>query len=158
MLLNSEPKAHAELPMMIIAAFVPWLATLLATAGGAGSPDSPPRAIDSRLVFELIAAEPVIVTPTGIAVDQRGRILVVESHTHFRPAGYQGPPADRIRVFEDRNGDGKPECTGTFFEGTQKTMNVAVARDGSVFLATRSTLYRLADRDGDGRADGTADW
>ena len=67
----------------------------------------------------------------------------------------KGQPADRIRVFEDRNGDGKPECTGTFFEGTQKTMNVAVARDGSIFVATRSALYRLEDRDGDGRADGT---
>ena len=118
------------------------------------SASPPARTLDSRLVFELIAAEPEIVTPTGIAVDQHGRVLVVESHTHFRPVNYQGPPADRIRVFEDRNGDGKPECTGTFFEGTQKTMNVAVARDGSVFVATRSALYRLEDRDGDGRADG----
>ena len=141
--------------MTIIADFGLWLAVLSATAGLESPPHSPPRTLDSRLVFELIATEPEIVTPTGIAVDQRGRILVVESHTHFRPAGYKGPPADRIRVFEDHNGDGKPECTGTFFEGTQKTMNVAVARDGSVFVATRSALYRLADRDGDGRADGT---
>ena len=133
-----------------------WIAVSLAIVGAtAAAPASAPRTLDSRLVFELIAAEPEIVTPTGIAVDQRGRILVVESHTHFRPAGYQGPPADRIRVFEDRDHDGKPECTGTFFEGTQKTMNVAVARDGSVFVATRSALYRLEDRDGDGRADGT---
>ena len=35
------------------------------------------------------------------------------------------------------------------------TMSLAVARDGSVFVATRSALYRLEDRDGDGRADGT---
>jgi putative membrane-bound dehydrogenase-like protein len=141
--------------MMIIAGCGPLLAILLAMAGGVTSANSPPRTLDSRLVFELIASEPEIVTPTGIAVDQRGRILVVESHTHFRPEGYKGPPADRIRVFEDRDGNGKPECTGTFFEGTQKTMNVAVARDGSVFVATRSALYRLEDRDGDGRADGT---
>ena len=133
------------------------IAVSLALVGAAGAaPTSPPRTLDSRLeAFELIAAEPEIVTPTGIAVDQRGRILVVESHTHSRPEGYKGPPADRIRVFEDRDHDGKPECTGTFFEGTQKTMSVAVARDGSVFVATRSALYRLADRDGDGRADDT---
>jgi putative membrane-bound dehydrogenase-like protein len=132
-----------------------WIAVSTAFWGAVdASASPPPRTLDSRLVFELIANEPEIVTPTGIAVDQHGRILVVESHTHFRPANYQGPPADRIRIFEDRNGDGKPECTGTFFEGTQKTMNVAVARDGSVFVATRSALYRLEDRDGDGRADG----
>jgi hypothetical protein len=135
-----------------------WIAVSSATLGAAGvSASSPPQSLDSRLVFERIAAEPEIVTLTGIAVDQRGRILVVESHTHFRPAGYQGPPADRIRVFEDRDRDGKTECTGTFFEGTQKTMNVAVARDGSVFVATRSALYRLEDRDGDGRSDNTTE-
>ena len=135
---------------MIVAGLGLWL-TALSVAAGVGT--LPPRTLDSRLVLERIAAEPEIVTPTGIAVDHRGRILVVESHTHFRPAGYQGPPADRIRVFEDRDRDGKTECTGTFFEGTQKTMNVAVARDGSVYIATRSALYRLEDRDGDGRSD-----
>jgi putative membrane-bound dehydrogenase-like protein len=146
--------AFGEPFVMKSASLVLWIAVSSATLGAAGvSASSPPQSLDSRLVFERIAAEPEIVTPTGIAVDQRGRILVVESHTHFRPAGYQGPPADRIRVFEDRDRDGKTECTGTFFEGTQKTMNVAVARDGSVFVATRSALYRLEDRDGDGRAD-----
>ena len=34
------------------------------------------------------------------------------------------------------------------------TMNLAVAGDDSVFVATRSALYHLWDRDGDGRADG----
>ena len=101
------------------------------------------RSLDTRLILERIAAEPVLVTPTGIAVDSRGRVLVIESHTHFRPKDYQGPPADRIRVFEDRDNDGKPECTGTFFEGTEKTMNLAVAPDGAVYVATRSAIYRL---------------
>ena len=122
----------------------------------AGSaPNAPPHSLDTRLIFERIAGEPEIVTPTGIAVDHKGRILVVESHTHFRPPGYQGPPADRVRVFEDRDHDGKPECVGSFVEGTRMTMSVAIAPDGSVFVATRSALYRFDDRDGDGRADGT---
>ena len=130
------------------------VAALTAISLADGSQTTPPKALDSRLVFERVAAEPEIVTPTGIAVDSRGRVLVIESHTHFRPAGYPGPPADRIRVFEDRNHDGKPECTGTFFEGTKMTMNLRVARDDSVFVATRSALYHLWDRDGDGKADG----
>lgn len=101
---------------------------------------APPRVLDSRLVFERIAAEPEIVTPTGITVDGRGRVLVIESHTHFPPEGYKGPPADRIRVFEDRNKDGMPECTGTFFQGTKMTMNLRAASDGSIFVATRSAV------------------
>jgi putative membrane-bound dehydrogenase-like protein len=134
-----------------------WIAVFVTAAAGSVPTPAPPRPLDPRLVFELIAAEPEIVTPTGLAIDQRGRILVIESHTHFRPEGYKGPAADRVRVFEDRNRDGKPECVGTFFKGTRMTMNLAVARDGSVFVATRSALYRLEDRDGDdnGRADGT---
>jgi putative membrane-bound dehydrogenase-like protein len=130
------------------------MAALSAIAGETPSTFPPPRSLDPRLVFERIAAEPEVVTPTGIAVDGRGRVLVIESHTHFRPKGYQGPPADRIRVFEDRDHDGKPECVGSFFEGTRMTMSIAVARDISIFVATRSALYHLWDRDGDGRADG----
>ena len=47
-----------------------WIVVSLAMVGAMGAvPASPPRTLDSRLVFELIAAEPEIVTPTGIAVD-----------------------------------------------------------------------------------------
>lgn len=112
-----------------------------------------PRVLDPRLKIELVASEPDIVTPTGLAVDSRGRVLVVESHTHFRPAGYQGPPADRIRLFEDTNGDGRADRISTFFEGTTWTMNVGVHPDGSVYVARRGEIFRLRDTDDDGRAD-----
>ncbi len=68
-----------------------------------------PTVHDPRLKIELIAAEPDLVTPTGLAVDGRGRVLVVECHTHFRPPDYEGPAADRIRMFEDADGDGRFE-------------------------------------------------
>src|SRR5438445_8862514 len=100
-------------------------------------PESP-KAMDGRLMIERFAAEPDIVTPTGIAVDARGRVLVVESHTHFRPKGYEGPPADRIRTFEDTDGDGRADKIGKFFEGTQWTMNLGIHPDGSVYVATRN--------------------
>ena len=112
-----------------------------------------PKVLDARLKIELVAAEPDIVTPTGLAVDARGRVLVVESHTHFRPVGYQGPPADRVRMFADTNGDGRADRISTFFEGTRYTMNIGVHHDGSVYLATRNEILRLRDTDDDGRAD-----
>jgi putative membrane-bound dehydrogenase-like protein len=129
------------------------VAVSIAGAAAGQSRSVPPRSLDSRLVLDRIAAEPEIVTPTGITVNGRGQVMVIESHTHFRPKNYQGPPADRIRIFEDRDRDGTPECTGTFFEGTRMTMSLAAARDGSVFVATRNALYHLWDRDNDGRAD-----
>ena len=112
-----------------------------------------PQSNDSRLVIEQFAASPEIVTPTGIAVDSKGRVLVIESHTHFRPEGYKGPSADRIRLLEDTNADGIADRFSTFFEGTKFTMGLAFHPDGALFVATRYEIFRLRDADQDGRAD-----
>ncbi|MBI2825640.1 MAG: c-type cytochrome [Planctomycetia bacterium] len=130
------------------------LGIALSLAVGVAAEDAEPvRSLDPRIVIERFAAEPDIVTPTGIAVDAAGRVLVVESHTHFRPPDYAGPPADRIRMLEDTDGDGRADRITTFFEGTTATMNLAVYEDGSVLVATRMEVFRLHDRDGDGRAE-----
>jgi putative membrane-bound dehydrogenase-like protein len=112
-----------------------------------------PKASDPRLVVERFAAAPDIVHPISIAFDSRGRLLVIESHTHFRPQNYQGPKHDRIRVLEDTDGDGKADRITTFFEGTQATMDIAAHPDGSIYLATRNEVLRLRDTKGDGKAD-----
>src|SRR5262245_18545359 len=116
------------------------------------APDTPVSA-DKRLVVEQFAAAPDIVHPIATDFDSKGRLLVVESHTHFRPAKYDGPKGDRIRVLEDTDGDGKADKFTTFFEGTTHTMDVAVHFDGSVYVATRNEIIRLRDKDGDGKAD-----
>ncbi len=115
-----------------------------------------PTAVDARLVVESFAAEPVIVTPTGIAVDRTGRVLVIESHTHFRPEGYTGPPADRLRWLIDDDADGRADRATTFFEGSKYTMGVAFdpLDPKALFVATRSELFRLRDADNNGAADG----
>ncbi len=90
---------------MLGSALALWMAISVAVDAGSGPIPAPPRPLDSRLIFELIAAEPEIVTPTGLAIDHRGRILVVESHTHFRPEGYKGPaarPDSRVRGSQPR--------------------------------------------------------
>jgi putative membrane-bound dehydrogenase-like protein len=112
-----------------------------------------PQSADPRLRVDLFAAAPDIVHPIGMVFDQRGRLLVIESHTHFRPQEYQGPKHDRVRVVEDSDGDGKADRFTTFFEGTKATMDIAVHPDSSVYLATRNEILRLQDSDGDGKAD-----
>jgi putative membrane-bound dehydrogenase-like protein len=115
--------------------------------------DEEPRCHDPRLVVERFAAHPDIVHPVALAFDAKGRLLAVESHTHFRPANYKGPMQDRVRVLEDADGDGKADRFTTFFEGTEATMDVAAHPDGSVYLATRNEILRLRDTDNDGTAD-----
>lgn len=113
----------------------------------------PPRSLDPRIKIELFAAEPDIVTVTGLTVDQRGRVFVVESHTHFRPENYEGPKTDRIRLLEDTTGDGRADRIQTFYEGSTETMNVAAHPDGWIYVSTRSSIFRLRDKDDDGKAD-----
>ncbi len=99
----------AVLTLMLIA--------LLGCANASAADLAPPRASDPAVKISLFAAEPEIVTPIGATVDSKGRLLVIESHTHFRPKNYQGPATDRIRVFEDTAGAGKADRITTYFEG-----------------------------------------
>jgi len=116
-----------------------------------------PVVFDSSLSIELVASEPDLVTPVSCRFDQRGRLFVVESHTHFPPDDYDGPKADRIKIFDDTDGDGKLDRTRTFHEGTEhplvKTMGLAVASDGSLVISTRASIIRITDLDGDDVAD-----
>lgn len=102
-----------------------------------------PLAVDDRVEITLVARDPDIVTPTGIAVDGRGRIFVIESHTHFPPKDYAGPKTDRIRLLVDADGDGQAESVGTFFEGTSATMNMGFGPNGNLYVATRMEVFVL---------------
>jgi putative membrane-bound dehydrogenase-like protein len=114
----------------------------------------PPVSTDPRLAVELVASEPDIVTPIGIAVDASGRVWVIENHTHQRPKDYKGPACDRVRVFDDFDPKtGKARRVRTFADGFQNAMSLALGKDGVVYLATRSDLYRLRDTKNTGVAD-----
>ncbi len=108
---------------------------------------------DPELEIVQFAGEPMVVTPTGIAVDPRGRVFVLESHTHFRPEDYDGPRGDRVLILEDTDGDGRADKKTIFHEGLKYGMDLAFHPDGTLYLATRWAVYRLPDRDGDDRAD-----
>jgi len=101
-----------------------------------------PVSLDDRLVVELVAAEPVLNTPTGMAVDAKGRAWVIESNTHFPPKNYKGRPTDRILIFEDFAPDGHAEKVTTFAEGFRYSMGIGFGKTGDLYLATRWELYR----------------
>ncbi len=121
---------------------------------------TPPEVLDPRYVLEPFAAAPDIVTPTGCTHDEKGRLLVIESHTHHRPEGYAGPAHDRIRLIEDTDGDGRADRFRTFYEGTTATMGLRrgpAGAEGWIYVATRSSVFRIRDTDGDDIADARED-
>jgi len=119
----------------------------------AGSTIGLPQSLEQGMTIELVAAEPQLVTPISCRFDSRGRLLVIESHTHFPPNMYAGPGHDRVRILRDSNGDGTLDQIATFHEGTHKTMGMAITSDDWVYLATRDSVIRIRDTTGDDRAD-----
>ena len=112
-----------------------------------------PRSLIDGCTLELVASEPALVTPIGIAFDNQGRLLIVESHTHQRSEDYEGPATDRLRMLSDSDGDGHLDQWQTFADGFRHAMNVAARADNAVYLVTRSDVHLLRDTDGDGIAD-----
>lgn len=112
-----------------------------------------PRASDPGVTVSLFAQEPLVKQPVGMTIDRGGRVLVIESHTHFPPKDYAGPKADRVLWLRDDDGDGKADRSEVYFEGTIKTMDIATAPDGSIYLAARNEILRLHDDNNDGKVD-----
>ena len=129
-----------------------WLLLCLLFTPSALAADQP-QARDKRLTVELFAEAPDIVTPTGLAIDKRGRVFVAESHTHFRPDNYDGPQADRILIFEDTDGDGRADKRTIFHEGYTHVMDIEFQNGTVLYVATRRDIHRMEDTDEDGRAD-----
>ncbi|MDB5299038.1 MAG: rane-bound dehydrogenase domain protein [Phycisphaerales bacterium] len=131
----------------------PKLATVLCvcfyftSARAAGVPESP-KSPDDSVKVSLFATDPEVVTPIGATVDSRGRLLVIESHTHFRPKTYQGPATDRIRILEDTAGTGRADKFTTFYEGGSFLMNLVADRDGSIVVSSRNEIFRLTPEAG----------
>ncbi len=112
---------------------------------------TPPQVLDPNLKIELIAAEPDINTPVGIAVDKKGRVFVVENNTHQVRPDYKGPKSDRIRIFQ-QDGAGKWQAT-TFAEGFHNAMCLEFDPDGVLHFTMRDKLLKLEDTNNDGVCD-----
>ncbi len=103
------------------------------------------------LTVELVASEPEVVDPIDIAFDQAGNLYVVEMHDY--PFEAERPEdMGRIRLLQDRDGDGRFETSYVFAEGLHWPTSVHPWRDGVLVVAPPEMLY-LADRDGDYRAE-----
>ncbi|MFM2141845.1 MAG: hypothetical protein RLZZ476_389 [Verrucomicrobiota bacterium] len=95
---------------------------------------------------ELIAAEPDLVQPMAFTFDERGRIWVVEGNSYPQPREV-GKGQDRIKILEDKDGDGTFETKEIFCEGLNLVSGIELGF-GGVWVGAAPYLLFIP-RDGD---------
>ncbi|MGP0066799.1 MAG: PVC-type heme-binding CxxCH protein [Isosphaeraceae bacterium] len=123
-------------------------------AEGPSQPPRPPREeqaafvlADPALTIELVAAEPEVASPVAIAWDEEGRLFVAEM-LDYPTATTSG----RIRMLEDRDGDGRYEHATVFADGLPFPNGVLPCY-GGLLVTAAPNIWFFRDDDGDGRAD-----
>lgn len=100
---------------------------------------------------ELIAAEPDLVQPIAFTFDERGRIWVVEGNSYPKPREV-GAGQDRIKILEDKDGDGVFETKKIFCEGLNLVSGIELGF-GGVWVGAAPYLMFIPDRDHDDKPD-----
>jgi putative membrane-bound dehydrogenase-like protein len=132
--------------------------TIAVNPGGTGLAAA--REETSRLVtapgvaVTLVAAEPMIVNPTNIDVDARGRVWVNEG-ANYRSLAYTREEGDRILILEDTNGDGAAEKSTVFYQDTSvnAALGVMALEGNKALVASSPYIFVLTDTNNDGVAD-----
>ncbi|HYV26096.1 MAG TPA: PVC-type heme-binding CxxCH protein [Candidatus Eisenbacteria bacterium] len=102
---------------------------------------------DEQLIVELVAAEPEVTSPVAIAWDTAGRMFVAEMNDYPK-----GPGTGRIKLLEDRDGDGRHERV-TIFADNLPFPNGVLPWRGGVLVTAAPNIWFFKDTDGDGVAD-----
>ena len=96
---------------------------------------------------KLFAAEPDVVQPIAMAIDDRGRLWVAEgmSYPQKRP---EGEGKDRILIFEDIDSDGHFDERTVFIDGLNLVSGLQVGF-GGVWIGQAPYLLFVPDQNGD---------
>jgi putative membrane-bound dehydrogenase-like protein len=102
---------------------------------------------------ELVACEPNVVDPVAIAFDEEGRLFVAEMRGYPNDGVATGQiHSGKIKLLEDRDGDGFYEHCTTFAEGLRFPTSVMPWK-GGLLAAVAPDLIFFEDTSGTGRAD-----
>jgi putative membrane-bound dehydrogenase-like protein len=93
------------------------------------------------LRVELVAAEPAIESPVALSFDEDGRLWVVEMRDYPNGPAPGQPPAGRIRLLEDRDGDGFYEHSTVFADRLLFANGLLPWRGGLVVTAAPHVVY-----------------
>jgi putative membrane-bound dehydrogenase-like protein len=124
---------------------------------GGSRPLSPQQSLAAihtkkELAVELMAAEPLVISPVAIDWAPDGRLWVAEMVDY--PAGRNGDykPGGRIRLLEDTDGNGRYDKATVFLDNIPFPTGVTAWRKGVLICAAPDILY-AEDTAGDGKAN-----
>lgn len=101
---------------------------------------------------ELVAAEPQIESPVAMAFDEDGRLWVVEMRDYPNGPPKGQPSEGRIKILEDRDGDGFYEHSTLFADNLLFANGLMPWKGGVIVTAAPNVVY-LKDTKGTGKAD-----
>jgi uncharacterized protein len=101
--------------------------------------------------LQLFAAEPDIINPMALAWDDEGKLYVIETEDYPNEVRDEGGK-DRIKVFEDTNGDGKADKITVFAENLNIPTSM-VWVNGGLLVSMAPDFVFFKDTNGDGKAD-----
>ena len=109
--------------------------------------------IAEGLEVSLFAHEPMLVNPTNIDVDHKGRIWVCEGYNYrlrLNPDKSGKPEGDRILILEDTDFDGKADKQTVFYQGNDVNSALGISVLGDKIIVSKSpSIIVFTDADGD---------
>jgi putative membrane-bound dehydrogenase-like protein len=101
----------------------------------------------------LFASEPMMLSPSDIDVDERGRVWVCEV-VNYRSRNGTRPEGDRILILEDTDGDGRADKSTVFYQGRDIDSALGICVLGNrAIVSVSPNIFVFTDTDGDGKAD-----
>lgn len=113
-------------------------------------------AVEEDLQLSLFAHEPMLVNPTNIDVDHKGRIWVCEAYNYrnWRTGNPKKEAGDRILILTDNDQDGQADESTVFYQDTSLNAPLGIwVMDNQVIVSQSPYVWLLTDTNRDDRAD-----
>jgi putative membrane-bound dehydrogenase-like protein len=112
--------------------------------------------IHPEVQITTFATEPMLMNPTNMDIDAKGRIWITEAY-NYRPAingNPTNPAGDRILILTDTNGDGVADTQKIFYQSPELNAPLGIAvLDSMVIVSQSPYMWKMFDDNRDGKAD-----